>query len=55
MVIFSILEPPTGRYTPKLLLALPKIEHYTKGKTSNENSTIKKNIVNYNDEIISAS
>ena len=30
------------------------MEDYTKGNTSNQNSTIKKNIVNYTDRIISA-
>ena len=34
MVIFTISEPPTGRYTPvRSTLARSKIEHYTKGKT----------------------
>ena len=30
------------------------MEDYAKGKTSNQNSTIKKNIVNYTEKIISA-
>ena len=30
------------------------MQDYTKGKTSNQNSTIKKNIVNYTARIISA-
>ena len=56
MVIFTISEPPTARYTPARSIFAPyKIEDSTNGKTSNENSTIKKNIVKYNDRIISAS
>ena len=36
-------------------MARSKIDNDAKGKTSNEKCTIKKNILNYNDEIISAS
>ena len=45
-----------GSYIPAhSVLARSKIENDAKGKTSNEKCTIKKNILNYNDEIISAS
>ena len=46
--MLSILEYPTGSHIPACsIIPLSQIENDTKGKTSNENSSITNNIVSF--------